>query len=160
MAEKVFLTQEGLAQIQEELRLLKEVKRLEIAEKLKEAISQGDLSENSEYDQARSDQAEVELRIQEIEEILKNYEIIVGHSESKQAKVNIGSEVSIKWLTEKNKGTKEVYKIVGAMEADIFDKKISNESPIGKALLGRKVGDVIKGKAPSGEFEMEITKIN
>jgi len=159
MAEKVILTQEGLGQIQEELRHLKEVKRLEIAEKLKEAISQWDLSENSEYDQARSDQAEVELRIQEIEEILKSYEIIAESQDAKQVKVNIGSEVSVKWLTEKNTGTKQTYKIVGAMEADVFDQKISNESPIGKALLGRKVGEIAKGKAPSGEFEMEITKI-
>lgn len=74
--------------------------------------------------------------------------------------MNIGSEVSIKWITEKQKGEKETFQIVGSMEADIFDKRISNESPIGKALLGKKVGDIVKGKAPFGEFEFEVIKIS
>ena len=160
MADKIFLTQEGLIQLQEEFKYLKEVRRWEVAEKLKEAISYWDISENSEYDDARNQQAQVEFRISEIEEILKNYEIIEEFHDGKTAKVNIGSEVSVKWITEKQKGEKETFQIVGSMEADIFDKRISNESPIGKALLGKKVGDVVKGKAPFWEFEFEITKIS
>lgn len=160
MADKIFLTQEGLVQLQDELKFLKEVRRWEVAEKLKEAISYGDISENSEYDDARNQQAQVEFRIGEIEEILKNYELIEEQHDSKQAKVSIGSDVSIKWLTEKQKGEKETFQIVGSMEADIFDRRISNDSPIGKALLGKKVGDVVKGRAPFGEFEFEITKIS
>jgi transcription elongation factor GreA len=163
MADKIFLSQEGLVLLQEEIKNLKEVRRGEVAEKLKEAISYGDISENSEYDDARNQQAQVEFRISEIEEILKNYEIIEDQHDSKQVRVSIGSEIAIKWLNEKQKGEKESFKIVGSTEADIFDKKdkkISNESPIGKALLGKKVGDIARGKAPFGEFEMEILKIS
>ncbi|MDD2486936.1 MAG: transcription elongation factor GreA [Candidatus Gracilibacteria bacterium] len=160
MSKKVLLTKEGLAELQDELKVLKEVKRVEIAEKLKEAISYGDLSENSEYEDARNDQAQLELRIQELEEILKNYELVSSISDAKKGgKVNIGSTVTIMNKGEHHKGEKEVLKIVGTTESDIYENKISNESPIGKVILGKSVGDIIKGKSPSGEFEYEITDI-
>lgn len=156
MAKKTLLTSEGLAEIQEELRVLKEVKRVEVAEKLKEAISFGDLSENSEYEDARNEQAQIELRIIELEEILKNYELIDEKKAArKSAGVVIGSTATIK----SPEGETFTYKIVGPTEADIFEGKISNESPIGSALIGKEVGDKVHGKSGAGPFEFEITEI-
>lgn len=141
MADQViYLTQEGLAKLQEELRSLKEEKRLEIAEKLKEAISFGDLSENSEYEDARNEQAQVELRITELEDQLKRVEIIKEAKKSWAKKVNMGMTVTI---SEAGSKEKELYKIVGTTEADILSKipKISNESPVWKAILWKEKGE-------------------
>jgi len=146
----IYLTQEGLAKLQEELRSLKEDKRIEIAEKLKEAISFWDLSENSEYEDARNEQAQVELRITELEDQLKRVEIIKETKKSGAKKINMGMTVTI---TEKDSREKEIYKIVGTTEADILAKvaKISNESPVGKALLGKQKWDTFQLKNGAGK---------
>jgi transcription elongation factor GreA len=143
MSKTTLLTKEGLKEIHDQLVLLKEVKRLEVAEKLKEAISYGDLSENSEYEDARNEQAQTELRIIELEEILKDYELVDAKKTTrKQNSVNVGSFVTIVSIEDDKK---EVYHIVGSTESDIFENKISNESPIGNALIGKTIGDIVKG---------------
>lgn len=156
MSKAIYLTKEGLEKLKNELVHLKEVTRVEIAEKLKEAISFWDLSENAEYEEARNEQAQVELRISNVEEQLKNVEII--EEDTAHDKVTMGSVVTIL-----NTDTKEEvgYKIVGSTEADILAETpmISNESPVGKALLGKKVWDNVKVKAQSGTFEYKITEI-
>ena len=146
----IYLTSEGLEKLKEELRSLKEEKRIEIAEKLKEAISFGDLSENSEYEDARNEQAQVELRITELEDQLKRVEIIKEEKKTTWAKkVNMWMVVTIGETGTKDK---ESYKIVGTTEADILAKvpTVSNESPIGKEILGKKKGDTFKLKNGSG----------
>lgn len=156
MSKKTLLTAEGLADIQKELTHLKEVRRIDIAEKLKEAISFGDLSENSEYEDARNEQAQVELRIIELEEILKNYELVDAKKAAKKNNVvAIGSTVVVK----NSEGEKETYKIVGPTETDIFEGKISNESPIGSALIGKAVGETAVGKSLAGSFEFEVVEL-
>ena len=156
MSKTIYLTKEGLEKLKNELVHLKEVTRVEIAEKLKEAISFWDLSENAEYEEARNEQAQVELRISNLEEQLKNVELI--EEDVHHDKVTMGSIVTIL-----NIDTKEeiAYKIVGSTEADILAETpmISNESPVGKAILGKKTGDKVKVKALSGSFEYKITKI-
>ena len=157
MAKVTLLTKEGLLEFQKELQNLKEVRRVEVAAKLKEAISYGDLSENSEYEDARSEQAQIEIRILELEEIMKNHEIIdTKKTSKKQSVVNVGSLVTI---TSTEDGKKETFRIVGSTESDIFENKLSNESPIGKVLIGKEVGDIVKGQAGSGSFEYKITEI-
>jgi transcription elongation factor GreA len=155
MAEKIYLTKKWLAKLQEELQYLKNVKRLEIAAKLKEAISFWDLSENSEYEDARNEQAQVELRIAELGEQLKNYEIIEEEEKKKKNIINIGSIVEVK-----NLETKEIdkLKIVGSTESDILADlpTVSNESPIWSMLLWKKQWDVINVKAPSWNYKYEI----
>lgn len=154
--QKIYLTLEWLTKLKDELENLKTVKRLEIAEKLKEAISFWDLSENSEYEDARNEQAQVEKRIIDLEEQLKHVELI---DETKdENKVKIGASVVICLVGEKEN---ETYKIVGTTEADILaaEPKISNESPIGKALIGKKKWDTVKIKAHSGNFEYKIIDI-
>lgn len=158
---KILLTQEWLNELDNELLYLKETKRVEIAEKLKEAISYGDLSENAEYQEARDEQAQVELRISELEEILKpgNYEIIDEEKgRKKKNNVMIGSEVTIEYEDDGKKET-ETYMIVGSQEASILEGKISNESPIGKAVIGKSIGDNVKVKSPAGETTYTITQI-
>ena len=150
MSEKRNLfTRDGLATLQEELRVLRDEKRLEIAEKLKEAVSYGDLSENAEYQEARDVQAQVELRIAELEEMLKpgSYDIIDDEkgARRKRSGINVGNTVILE-----TEGEKITYTIVGSQEANIFENKISNESPIGKSLIGKTIGDLIEVKAPSG----------
>lgn len=158
MSKVTLLTKEGLLELQEELKNLKEVRRLEVAEKLKEAISYGDLSENSEYEDARSEQAQIEIRILELEEIMKNHEIIdTKKTSKKQLGVNVGSVVTIVSMEDGKK--EETFRIVGSTESDIFENKLSNESPIGKALIGKSVGDTIKGQAGAGTFEYKIVEI-
>lgn len=156
MAKPIYLTHEGLEKLQNELSHLKEVTRVEIAEKLKEAISFGDLSENAEYEEARNEQAQVEKRILDVEEQLKNVEII--EEDTDHDKVTMGSVVTIKSI----ETSEEVaYKIVGSTEANILAETpmISNESPIGKAILGKKTGNTVKVSTPSGKFEYQVTKI-
>ena len=158
MADVIYLTQEWLDKVKKELKNLKEVKRVEIAEKLKEAISFWDLSENAEYEEARNEQAQVEVRISDLEDQLKRVEII---KEGKDAgnKVSMGSLVTILDVAEKEELS---YKIVGSTESDILneeEKRISNESPVGSALLGKKKWETVKVKAPAGTFEFKILKI-
>lgn len=156
MSKKTLLTADGLAEIQKELTTLKEERRIEIAEKLKEAISFGDLSENSEYEDARNEQAQVELRIIELEEILKNYELVDAKKTARKNNVvAIGSVVVVK----NEDGETETYKIVGPTETDIFEKKISNESPIGAALIGKALGETASGKSQAGAFAFEILEL-
>lgn len=157
---ETLLTQEGLALLQAELEQLKTVEREEVANKLKEAISYGDLSENAEYDHARSEQARIEIRISEIEEILKNYTLIdTSRRSAKRNAVSVGSLVTIVSLSEDDKGETHSFRIVGSTESNIFDAKVSNESPIGMALLGKEVGETARGTAPSGAFEYQIESI-
>lgn len=153
----IYVTAEWLAKLQEELSYLKNTKRVEIAEKLKEAISFWDLSENSEYEDARNEQAQVEKRIIDLEEQLKNV-VLIDESKKDENKVKIGALVTI---TDKEKNETETFKIVGTTEADILSSpaKISNESPVGKALIGKKKWDKIKVKTPGWVFEYKIDEI-
>lgn len=157
MSNKIYLTKEWLLQLEQELENLKTVKRVEIAEKLKEAISFWDLSENSEYEDARSEQAQVELRISDLEEQLKNVELI-DESAQKWGRVSMWSVVEIKNIQTKEK---DILKIVGSTEANILAETptISNDSPIWKALLWKKQWEKVKVTAKSGTFEYEIISI-
>lgn len=147
------LTKEGFEKLKNELENLKNVKRREVAGRLKEAISYGDLSENSEYEEAKNEQAFVEGRIAELEIKVKYAKIIQGKQDVKT--VQIGTKVMIKDVGNK-KAEKEEYTIVGSTEADPLDHKISNESPVGAALLDQKKGDIVKVFAPNGVTEYEI----
>ena len=151
MAKKNLLTMEGLKKLEDELQELKVVKRHEISERIKSAREQGDLSENAEYDAAKDEQRDNEARIEEIENILKNAEVF---SESADASaINVGCTVKVLDI----EFDEELeYKIVGSTEANSLKGKISNESPIGMALLGKKVGDVIQVEAPAGVVEYKI----
>lgn len=140
MAGKHILTYTGLKELEEELQHLKVVKRKEIAEKIKEARAQGDLSENAEYDAAKDEQSDMEKRIEEIEKILKNAEVI-DEDEVDLNKISIGCTVTLEDLDYEEEVT---YRIVGSTEADILKGKISNECPVGVALLGKKIGDKIE----------------
>ena len=156
MAEKkVILTYEGLTKMENELENLKTVRRKEVAEKIKEARGQGDLSENAEYDAAKEEQAEIEAQITELENILKNSEIIQDNDKSKD-KVKLESVVKIHDI-EFDEDVE--YIIVGSSEADSLNNKISNESPLGAALIGRRVGDTVKVEAPTGEVEYKIISV-
>jgi transcription elongation factor GreA len=136
---------------------MKTIRRPQIAERLKEAISYGDLSENAEYETAREEQSTVEARIAEIEDILKKYTLI-DEDTSKTLKVRIGSVVTIRSISE-DEIVEDSMKIVGSIESDIFENKISNESPIGSALIGRKLNEVVSVKSPSGQQEYTIVAI-
>lgn len=156
MAEKeVLLTPEGLRKIEEELDFLKTIKRKEIAERIKEAIAFGDISENSEYDEAKNEQAKVEERIAKLESTLRKAKII-DEEEISLDVVNIGVTVKVKMLAFDEI---DEYTIVGTAEADPYDHKISNESPVGKALLGKKVGDIVDVQVPDGTTKLEILEI-
>lgn len=151
----VYLTQEGLDNLKKELAYLKNEKRLEIAERLKEAISYWDLSENSEYEDARNEQAQVEQKIKELEVELKMVKLV---DESKnENKVKLGSVVTVLELDD-SEAKEEEFKIMGTMEADILaePKRISNESPVGKALMGKKKWDTVKVKTLAWSAEFKI----
>ncbi|MGL4662769.1 MAG: transcription elongation factor GreA [Culicoidibacterales bacterium] len=152
--QKYQMTVEGKTQLEQELEQLINIKRPEVVERIQVARSFGDLSENSEYDAAKEEQAFVESRITQIEVMLKNSEIIESHSSNE---VSFGSTVSFKIIGEKNEQT---YKIVGSAESDPFEGKISNDSPIAKALIGKKIGQKVKFNAPSGEVQLQVTKID
>jgi transcription elongation factor GreA len=159
MAKKFQLTNEGLEKLHLELDDLRNVKRVEIAEKLKVAIGYWDLSENSEYQSARDEQAAVELRISEIEEIMENYEILDTDKKAKKNNViTIGSKFTLKMGTEKNAPIQE-YIIVGSTEADILENRISNESPLGQAVMGKAEGEMAEGVARAGKFSYKIMEI-
>jgi transcription elongation factor GreA len=156
--QEILITKEGLEKLKEELEQLKKVGRKEVAERLKEAISYGDLSENAEYEEAKNEQAFVEGRILELEKKIKLAKIISGKQAGKSKAVDIGSTVSVQEKGER--GDPETYTIVGSTEANPIEHKISNESPIGSALLGRLKGDVVEVEAPGGIFKYEIVKIS
>ncbi len=153
---KIVLTDEGLKKLEEELEYLKTERRRDIADKIKVALSFGDLSENSEYDEAKNEQAMVEARITELEEKLKNVEIIDADDITTD-KVNVGSVVKVYDGEYKEENT---YTIVGSTEADPFNGFISDESPIGKALMGHKVGDTVEVEAPECIIKLEILSIS
>lgn len=151
------ITKEGLEKLKEELNYLKEVKRKEVAERLREAISYGDLSENAEYEEAKNEQAFVEGRILEIEEKIK-YAQIIDDKVKKGAVVQLGSNVVIQNLSSKTKAEEE-FTIVGSTEADPINHKISNVSPVGKALMDRRAGEVVKVGTPAGLMDYKIVKV-
>lgn len=150
---EIYLTNEGLENLKSELDELKNVRRPEVIEALKEARALGDLSENAEYDAARNEQAVIENRIKEIEVMLENATII---TDVKTDKVGIGNKVTIEYVDDNEK---EEYFIVGSKEADPFANKISNESPIAKAILGFKVGDIRSVDSPNGSYDVKIVEI-
>ncbi len=147
---QVILTQEGLEKLEQELEELKSVKRKEIAEKIKVALSFGDLSENSEYDEAKNEQAIMEARIADIEVTLKNVKVI-DESELSNENIHIGSKVEVR-VNNPRTGKTDIYnyKIVGSNEADPLSGNISDESAVGKALLGHSIGDIIEVEVPAG----------
>jgi len=156
MAKKVLLTSEGLAKLQDELDNLKNVRRKENTAALKVAKSFGDLSENSEYDEAKNEQAEIEARILEIENMLKNAEII-DEDDVVTDVASIGAKVTVKDMEDNDISE---YFIVGSTEADPMKGKISDESPVGSALLGHKVGEIVSVEAPMGVVKYEIISIS
>ena len=156
MAEKKnILTYEGLKQLEEELQDLKVNKRKEVAEKIKEAREQGDLSENAEYDAAKDEQRDIEARIEEIDKILRNAEVVVEEDVDVN-KINIGCKVR---LLDVEYEDELEYKIVGSTEANSLKGKISNESPVGKALMGAQIGDVISVETQAGMVQYKVLGI-
>ena len=156
MAEKKnILTYAGLKQYEDELQNLKVFRRKEVAQKIKEAREQGDLSENAEYDAAKDEQRDIEARIEELEKILKNAEVVV-EDEVDLDKINIGCQVKILDV-ELNEELE--YKIVGSTEANSLKGKISNESPVGKALIGSKVGDTVDVETQAGVIQYKVLEI-
>ena len=152
---KHILTYAGLKQYEDELQNLKVVKRKEVAQKIKEAREQGDLSENAEYDAAKDEQRDIEARIEDIEKILKNAEVVV-EEEVDLDKISIGCNVKILDI----EFDEELeYKIVGSTEANSLKGKISNESPVGKALLGAKVGDIVNVETQAGVLQYKVLEI-
>ena len=150
---KIFLTQEGYDEIREELNYLINEKRPENIIAIKEARALGDLSENADYDAARNEQAEIEARIKKLEAVMDNVEII---DEVSTDEVGLGNTVKISYVDDDDV---DEYKIVGSQEADPFESKISNESPIAKALMGHMVGDVVSVESPNGSYEVKIVEI-
>lgn len=153
-AKPTFVTEEGLQKLKDELDHLKVVKRVEVAEALKQAKAFGDLSENSEYDEAKNEQAEVERHIAELEDILENIEII--KSSGKKNKIHVGSSVKVYDI---EFDEEVVYTIVGSTESDPMENKVSDESPIGKALLGAKPDDEVQAETPGGTVKMKVLEI-
>jgi transcription elongation factor GreA len=157
MQRDVLLTPEGLDKLKEEIEHLSTVKRREVAERIKEAREFGDISENSEYDDAKNEQAMLESRIASLEEKLRSASVIDA-SELDSDVVRVGSLVSVK---DEGSGKALKYTIVGSTEADPSENRLSNESPVGKGLLGRKKGDTVKVQLPNGKNrELKITKID
>ena len=160
MAKQIILTQAGLEKLENELAELKSVKRKEVAEKIKVALSFGDLSENSEYDEAKNEQAIVEARIADIEVMLKNVSVI-DEDELNVENIHIGSKVEVRVLnTGTGKTTVMEYKIVGSNEADPLMGNISDESAVGRALLGKALGDKVEVGVPAGVMEYEVLRIS
>lgn len=150
------ITAEGLQKLEEELAQRKGAIREEILERIKEARAQGDLSENSEYDQAKEDQGKNESRIVELEQMIKTAVIIDTSASSKEGKVSLGCTVVLKDMETEEE---ESYTLVGTTEADPFENKISNESPVGKAVIGKKIGDVVIAITPAGELSYKILEV-
>lgn len=157
MANKqIFLTDEGLRKLEEELEYLKTVRRKEVADAIKVALSFGDLSENSEYDEAKNEQAMVEARIVEVEAMLKQV-VILDQEELSTEQVSVGSKVKV---LDVEFDEEETYQIVGSTESDPASGRISDESPVGKALLGGKVGDIVEAEVPNGTITFKILEIS
>lgn len=154
MSDQPYLTAEGAARLREELQHLKGPARQELAERLRAAVSQGDLSENADYHKAKEDQGFLEGRIQQLEYLLKNAVIVEGTNGCTD-EVQVGVHVTI----QEEDYPPEVYHVVGAQEADPRNGKISNESPIGKALIGHKVGETVEAQTPGGKIIVKILKI-
>ena len=152
-SDEIYVTEEGLEEIKKELEYLQQEKRPEVINALKEARALGDLSENAEYDAARSEQAEVEAKIASLNQMLENVIVI---KEADTDTVSIGNTVKIEYTED---GEKETYTIVGSTEADPFENKISNESPIAKAIMGLKKGEKANVASPNGEYEVKILEI-
>ena len=150
---EIYLTSEGFIKLEEELNELKTVKRPEIVIAIKEARALGDLSENAEYSSARETQAKMEARIKEIEYTLEHATIIENNNDGK---IRVGSVVTIKYIEDDEE---EEYSIVGTNETDPFENKISNESPIAAAIMGKKEGDIVAVESPNGSFDVEIIKV-
>ena len=151
-AEKIMVTAEGYLDLENELNELKNVRRPQIIQAIKEARALGDLSENADYDAARDEQAQVESRIKELEYKLEHSEIIEN---KKKNQVSLGSKVVIKY----DDGEEDEYMIVGSLEADPFNNRISNESPIGVAVMGKKQGEKVSVSSPNGSYEVTIVEI-
>lgn len=151
-----FFTEEGLEKTEKELEYLKAVERREVAERIKIALGYGDLSENAEYDHAKNEQAKLEEKIAKLENMLRN-SILIDEKKLDKDIVNVGSVVEI---IEKGTNDVEEYTIVGSAEIDPLNGKISNDSPMGSALLGKRVGDLVKVESPDGFLEFEIKKIS
>lgn len=154
--QEVILTREGLKQLEDELENLRTVKRAEVKERLKEAIALGDLSENSEYDDAKNEQAFMEGRILELEKMIRNAKVI-DEDAHQEGTVTVGSLVRVKDIEfdEINE-----YRLVGTVEADPMNNRISNESPVGRALLGRKKGEIVDVEVPAGIIKYEILEVS
>ena len=154
-AKKTLLTYTGLKKLEDELENLKVVKRKEVAGKIKEAREQGDLSENAEYDAAKDEQRDIEARIEELEKILKNAEVVVEDDVDLDT-INIGCTVDV---YDKEFEEEIVFQLVGSTEANSLEGKISNESPVGKALIGAKKGQTVQVEMPSGVMEYKVLEI-
>ncbi|SCG84202.1 Transcription elongation factor greA Transcript cleavage factor greA [Proteiniborus sp. DW1] len=153
---EIFLTAEGLKKIEEEYDELRTVRRKEVADRIKQALAFGDISENSEYDEAKNEQARLEERIAKLERTLRNARVIDDEDISAEV-VSIGSRVTVKDI----EFDEEIqYTIVGSAEADPYEEKISNESPVGRALIGRKAGDIVEVQVPDGVIKYEIVSIS
>ena len=151
---KIVVSQEGLRQMEEKLKYMTTVRRAEVAEHLNVARGFGDLSENAEYDEAKDEQAKLEADIQELEAALRNVVVIEG--EVSTDVVNVGTTVRVLYLDEDEE---EEFSIVGARESDPMNNKISNESPVGAAMLGHKAGETVTVEAPDGPYELKILEI-
>lgn len=150
---EIYLTEEGLNDLKNELEYLKQEKRPAVIDALKEARALGDLSENAEYDAARNEQAEVEGKIKELEAMLEHAVVIQG---GETGKVSLGNSVKIKYVDDDEI---EEYVIVGSKEADPFQNKISNESPIARAIMGHSVNDQVWVESPNGKYQVEVIEI-
>ena len=156
MAQEIKMSAAGLKAMQEELEYLKTVRRKELAEEIKEARSHGDLSENSEYDEAKNEQGKLYSRIAELENILL-HAVIVDETDMDSDKVSIGCRVTVTNLD--NGKTLPEYTIVGSQEANVMERKVSEDSPFGKALMGAKMGDEVNVEAPKGVIHYRVDKI-
>lgn len=150
---EIYVTNEGLEQMKKELEDLIQVKRPEVIKALKEARALGDLSENAEYDAARQEQAQTEARIKELEAMIE-HAVIIENVDTNE--VSIGTKVTIEYVDDDDT---EEYSIVGVKEADPFNNKISNESPIAKAILGKKIGDIVSVDSPNGTYDVKVVAI-
>ena len=156
MSKEVLLTKEGLNQLQAELDYLKSEKRLEVAQKIKEALSFGDLSENSEYDAAKNEQAKLYGRIAEIENILSHAVIIEDENEA-TGRVGLGCSVLVEDV---KTGKQTTYRITGSQEANPMEFKLSDDSPFGRAVVGKSAGDTFTVTAPAGSYEMKVISVS
>lgn len=150
---EIYVTENGLEEMKKELDYLKNVRRPEVIDALKDARALGDLSENAEYDAARNEQAIVEAKIKELEVLIDNAKVI---TEVSTDKVTIGNNVKLEYVED---GETEVYTIVGSKEADPFSNKISNESPIARAIMGLKVGNIVTVDSPNGKYDVKVVEI-